>query len=194
MKNTIAMIFFKSKYLIPLSICCIFNSCISTKTSDLARVKGIEHTQEQRITKQGQSLTDILSLFIASQAGVSPSVLLGITNASSINFIERKFDKIERYKEDEYRLNQELLALGKELENLKIEYQVLQRALRELENIKESKRRELKALNRKYAEKVEVYQGKLNVIEEYVRGSKKIVKPELLLNQIKEQRNELNQL
>ena len=194
MKNTIAMIFFKSKYLIPLSICCIFNSCISTKTSDLARVKGIEHTQEQRITKQGQSLTDILSLFIASQAGVSPSVLLGITNASSINFIERKFDKIERYKEDEYRLNQELLALGKELENLKIEYQVLQRALRELENIKESKRRELKALNRKYAEKVEVYQGKLNAIEEYVRGSKKIVKPELLLNQIKEQRNELNQL
>jgi predicted RNase H-like nuclease (RuvC/YqgF family) len=194
MKSTIRIISLKSKYLIPLTICCLFNGCISTKTSDLARAKGVEHTQEQRITKQGQSLTDILSLFIASQTGVSTSLLLGITNGSTINFIDRKFEKIEQYKEEEYKLNQELLALGKELENLKIEYQILQKALENLQDIKESKRIELKALNRKYSNKVNLYDGKLDVLKDYIVNSNKIVKPELLLNQIEEYRNDLHQL
>jgi len=188
------MLYIKLNNLIVLTTCCIFNACVSTKTSDRYRVAGLEPKQEQSVTYQGQALMDILGVFIEQQTGLSSSLILSITNGSTIYFVDNKFDKIERYKDEEYRLNQELLSLGKELDKLKVEYQVLQKALSNLRNLKESKRRELKSLNNKYGNSVRTYQDKLVKLEKYIQNSNKIIKKQVLLNKIEEYKNELDNL
>ena len=188
------MLFFEFKSLMSVGICCILTSCISTKNSDRYRAKGLEPTQEQRVASQGQFFTDILGVFIEEQTGLSSSLVLSITNGSTINYVNRKFDKIERYKEEEYLLNQELLTLRIELDSLKIEYRALQKSLHNMQDLKESKRRELKALNNKYANSVENYQNRLQSLEEYVKSSNKILKKQPLLHKIEEYKNELDKL
>lgn len=172
----------------------IFTSCISTKTSDRSRVAELKPRQKQRVTYQGQFLTDILGVFIEQQTGLSSSLVLSITNGSTINYVNRKFDKIERYKEEEYLLNQELLTLKNELDSLKVEYIALQKSLHNMQDLKESKRRELKTLNNKYANSVENYQHRLQSLEEHVKSSNKILKKQPLLNKIEEYKNELDKL
>jgi len=188
------MLYIKLNNLIVLTTCCIFNACVSTKTSDRYRVAGLEPKQEQSVTYQGQALMDILGVFIEQQTGLSSSIILSITNGSTIYFVDNKFDKIERYKDEEYRLNQELLSLGKELDSLKVEYRALQKSLRNMQDLKESKRRELKALNNNYVNSVKNYQNRLQSLEEHVKSSNKILKKQPLLNKIKEYKNELDKL
>ena len=180
--------------LISIVLSSFFTGCISTKTSDHYRAKGLEPTQEQRVEYQGQFLTDILGVFIAQQTGLSSSLILSITNGSTINYVNKKFDKIKQYKEDEYLLNQELLTLNNELDNLKVEYRALQKSLHNMQDLKESRKRELKSLNNKYANSVENYQHRLQSLEEYVKSSNKILKKQSLLNKIEEYKNELDNL
>lgn len=185
---------FKLKSSIFLLLCFIFTGCISTKTSDRYRAKGIDPRQEQRVTYQGQFLTDIVGIFIEQQTGLSPSLVLSITNGSTVNYVNRKFEKIEKYKEEEYLLNQELLSLREELNNLKIEYRALQRSLSNIEDLRESKRRELKSLNNKYRNSVESYKTRLVSLERHIKSSNKILKKQPLLNKIREYTNELDSL
>ncbi|HIP37632.1 MAG TPA: hypothetical protein EYG85_12345 [Crocinitomix sp.] len=185
---------FNLKSLILLSFCCTFNGCISTQVGNLDRAKGLDHKQKQHVTYQGQFLTDILGIFIEQQTGLSSAFVLGITNATTINYVDRKFEKIERYKEEEYLLKKELLTLKEELKQIKIEYLAVKKSLRNMENLRESRRRELKSLNSKYKSRVAEYKNKLSYSKNYVMNSNKIRNKKSLLKIIRESQNELRYL
>lgn len=181
------------KYILILNTL-LLTGCISTRESHISHAQGLERTQHQQVSSQGQSLTDILSLFIAQETGLSQTLLLGITNGSTIHYINNKFSMIEQYRDNEKQLRDELFGLGKELEKLKSEHITLQKALRNLTNLNNSQKNRLKRLNHRYAQSVRSYEDKLNEMERYIHNSNKIVKKKNLLSKIEEYKNELNYL
>jgi chromosome segregation ATPase len=187
--------FSKSSLIFIFSASSILNGCsIGLRKSDIARAQKIEPTYQERIVAEGQTLTDILGVFIAQQTGLSSSLALTITNGSTINYIHRDMDKIEKFKGEENQLKERLFILDKKLNKLKIEYKTLQKALNELTNISESKRIELKQLNNHYSENIEKINNRLTNIESDIKASNKIINKQTLLNQVKEYRNEINKL
>ncbi|HFU76375.1 MAG TPA: hypothetical protein ENK66_09035 [Arcobacter sp.] len=187
--------FSKLPLILVFSASSILSGCsIGVRGSDIARAQNIEPSHQERVVAEGQTLTDILGVFIAQQTGLSSSLALAITNGTTINYIHRDMDKIEKFKDEENRLRQRLSVLDKRLSELKIEYRTLQKALNELTNISESKKRELKQLNNRYSESIENIDKRLNNIENDIKTSNKIVNKQSLLNQVKEYRNEINKL
>ena len=182
------------KYILLLSIFFILNACVSTKTSDRYRAMGIEPKQETKVKKQGQFITDIIGIFIEQQTGVSASLILGITNGGTITYINEKFNKIERYREHEHLLREQLLHLKKDLTKLKIQYRALEKSLANMQNLKASKRRELKNLNNQYTNSINNYQRRLIDLEDYVQSSNKILQKKPILKTIREYQYELDSL
>jgi len=173
----------------------ILSGCsISVRESDIARAQKIEHSYQERVVAEGQTLTDILGIFIAQHTGLSSSLALTITNGTTINYINKDMDKIENFTNEENQLKQRLSALNRKLSELKIEYKTLQKALNELTNINESKKRELKQLNNHYSESIENINRRLTNIEHDIKTSNKIINKQVLLNQVKEYKNEINKL
>ena len=182
-------------FLILIVINIILSGCsINLRESDIARAQKIEPSHQERVVSEGQTLTDILGVFIAQHTGLSSSLALTITNGTTINYINKDMDKIENFTNEENQLKQRLSDLNIKLNELKIEYKTVQKALNELTNISESKKKELKQLNNHYYESVEKINRRLTNIEHDIKTSNKIINKQVLLNQVKEYKNEINKL